>query len=64
MAKIKFEFKKGGKVKMEVEGIPGQGCQKVTAAYAARMLGQTTSDTPTQEMYEAEKEVEQEHEQQ
>jgi len=62
MPEIKFHFQKGGKVNMEVNGVKGEGCRTLTAAYREKMLGMVTSDEPTDEMYEAETENEQEHE--
>jgi hypothetical protein len=63
MSEIEFHFKKGGVVKMEAKGIPGAACQKATSKYRERLLGQVTSDTPTEEMYQAEQDHEQQNEQ-
>ena len=61
---ITFHFQKGGKVTMEVNGVKGEACTSVAAPFQEKMLGQVTSSTPTDEMYEAEREHDQEHEQQ
>jgi hypothetical protein len=42
---------KAGKVKIEVTGIPGEGCKAATARLQS--LGKTISDEPTPELYEA-----------
>jgi hypothetical protein len=61
---IKFHFHKGGKTTMEVNGVKGEACTDVTRPFQEKMLGNITSQDPTDEMYEAVQDHDQEHEQQ
>ena len=49
---------------MEVNGVKGEACADVSRPFQEKMLGQVVSDTPTDEMYEAVQDKDQEHERQ
>lgn len=49
--KVIIDIGKGGAVTVSVEGAKGDSCSLLSAGII-KALGETTSDTPTDEMYE------------
>jgi hypothetical protein len=63
MAKILISIpKRGGKIKLEVEGVAGDSCTLLTQPYEARLGGKVAEQDLKPEYYDREVETEREYE--
>ncbi len=63
MSKVIMNIGPGGKVKMKTEGVAGATCLQASQPYREKLAGKQISDTPTEEMDQAEVVSQEDHEQ-
>ena len=63
MSRVIMKIGLGGKVEMKTEGVAGETCRNASRPYREKLAGRTVSDTPTEEMNQADVVVQEDHEQ-